>query len=226
MRHRAVPVQLAAIALAVATGWVVASGVRASGGTRQQQITRLTARSADQRALAIYAMQGLAQSGACWDAVASARGRADVVRDRVRTLGLPARGPRARVGALLRRERELVDRLDEFASDAEVEESRVLDQFGDRYSAGAVAVARRDLAGAVAGVHAQTRHWRRAIDLQRSGPIAASGSALAQSEFAAADTAGAGASAALDRLSNDWAVVVHLLRVESDDTRSELSTSQ
>jgi hypothetical protein len=226
MRNRSVPVQLAAITIAVATGWVVNSAVRASGGTRQQQITSLTSRSEDQRALAIYAMKGLARGSECWDGVASARARADSVRDQVRTFGLGARGDPARIEALLRRERVLVDHLDEFDSDADVEESRVLDQFGDRYSAGAVAVARRDLAEAVAGVHDETRHWRRTIELQMSGPIAASGLALAKSEFDSADTARVGASAALERLSNDWAVVVHLLRMESDDTRSELSKSQ
>jgi hypothetical protein len=226
MGNRSVLVQLAAIAIAVATGWVVDSGVRASGGTRQQQIARLTSRSADQRTLAINAMKGLAQSGACWDSVASARGRADSVRDRVRLLGFAARGRPARIEVLLRSEQALVDRLDGFASDADVEESRVLDQFGDRYSAGVVAAGRRDLAEAVADVHEETRRWTRAIQLQMSSPTAASGSALAKSEFDATDTAEAGASAALDRLSNDWAVVVHLLRVESDDTRSELSKSQ
>ena len=224
MVHRSLPVQLAAIAItiAVVAGWVVNSAVRASSATRQQQIIALTTRSADQKALAIYLMQGLAESDRCWEGVASARSHAYQLRVRLRSLPWAGGRRTALIEKLLRREQVFVDQLSDFAGDANVDETSVLDLF----RSASVPLMRQDLADAVAGIHDETWHWTRAIQDLLSARSAASGAAPAKTEFDAADAARVRASAAQARLSNEWTAVAHLLRVRSEETQSELSAAR
>jgi hypothetical protein len=223
MRSRSFPLLIAAIGMALAAGWVVASQVRAADATQQQRIARLNERSAEQKMFATYVLKQLSGSEEIWDEVGAARMRAQAAAEERSACALGSDGLACRIG-VLHREQALVDQVDAFAVDASAQEAETLDRFSDRYGAASVATARQDLAEALQDVHDETRHWTQALrdasDPRNGDGVTASGT---KSEFEAAVTARAKSAAALDRLSSDWTEVVQNLKQEANDTRLALS---
>jgi len=207
MERAPLPLRLAAVVAAVGIGWTVALQVHGVEAAQRQRIAELNQRSVEQRSLAVYVMKQLAGSDEIWDGV-------DAARQRVETMS------RAGASSLPRR-LAMVETIDAFAGDASAVESEVIDRFDDRYGAGSVAAARRDLANAVRDVADETRHWSQALrDAAQASEVAAS---RAKVEFAMAESARRRSVAARASLSADWTEIVARLRAEADDTKIALS---
>jgi hypothetical protein len=207
MERAPLPLRVAAVVAAVGIGWTVALQVHGAEAAQRQRIADLNQRSVEQRSLAVYVMKQLAGSDEIWDGVDAARRRVEAM-GRVRASSLP-------------RCLAMVENIDAFAGDASAVESEVIDRFGDRYGAGSVAAARRNLANAVRDVADETRYWGQALrdDAQAGAPAAAK----AKAELALAASARRRSVAARASLSADWTEIVARLRAEADDTKIELS---